>query len=251
MRRIVAEGIDGASEHIHEFARESQTIDETHIHIGPVDIVVEDPVQTVNCFIRHNPADVLVTACTSLKEFVLEGSWNGEVQAVDRYLDCDVWLKEAEAAELLTYEFAKAAFILQYVAKRLDRPIGHLRFHVENVTLHKENFDQFFWCVEDRWDLGLMNFPLNLIQQPNEVFEMELVLALSEKRGMGIQTPFVRKLLLPMLHLLDHLEEKNIEGACYQAKSLPANLDWAEAQKKWMSENFREMSDVNTETKSL
>jgi len=251
MRRIVAEGIDGASEHFHEFARQSDQIDETHIHVGPLDIVIEDPVQVVNCFIRHNPADVLVDACTALKDFILEGNWNGKIQSVDRYLDCDVWLDKAEAAEVLTYEFAKAAFILQYTAKLQDRPIGHLRLHINHAALHKENFDQFFWSVEDRWDLGLTNFPINLIQQSPEVFQMELVLALSEKRGMGIRTPFIRKLLLPMLHLMDHLDDKNIEGACYQAKSLPANLDWAEAQKIWMSENFKEMRDAHTETKSL
>lgn len=251
MHRIVAESIDGASDHFHELARASTKIDETHIHVGPVDIVIEDPLQVVNCFIRHNPADVLATACVALSQFIVDGNGNGKVSEVNDAIHCDVWLKEAEAAEFLTYEFAKAAFILQYTAKRRDRPVGHLRFHVQNATLHKENFDQFFWCVEYRLDLGLTNFPLNLIQQPNEVFERELVLALGEKRGMGIQTPFIRKLLLPMLHLLDHLADENIDGACYQAKSLPANLDWAEAQKKWMSENFREMSDVDTETKSL
>ena len=87
MRRIVAESIDWASEHLHEFARESKKIDETHIHIGPVDIIVEDPVQAVNCFIRHNPAEVIRFACEGLKDFMVSGEWPGNVEAVDRHLD--------------------------------------------------------------------------------------------------------------------------------------------------------------------
>ena len=254
MRRIVAEGIDGASEHFHELAQESTTVDETHVHVGPVDIVIEDPVQVVNCFIRHNPAEVLRFASEGLRDFMVSGEWSGKVKVdfdVDNHLDCEISLERSEAAEFLLYEYARAAFIQQWTAKVQDRPVGRLTMHIQNATMHKENFDQFYWCVEERWDLGLVNFPLNLIQQSPEVFQMELILALSEKRGMGIKTPFVRKLLLPMLHLRDHLEHKNIDGACYQAKSLPANLDWAEAQKVWMSEHFKEMTDVGTDAKSL
>ena len=77
---------------------------------------------------------------------------------------------------------------------------------------------------------------------------MELILSLSEKRGMGIQTPFVRKLLLPMLHLLDHLEHKNIDGAWFQTNSLPENLDWSTAQRRWMSEVFKETENARTNT---
>jgi len=248
MRRIVAEGIDGASEHFHELARESKKIDETHIHVGPVEIVIEDPVQAVNCFIRHNPAEVLRFASEGLKDFMLSGEWPGNVEFVNRRLDCDIALAQPEAAEFLLYEYARAAFIQQWIAKVQDRPVGHLRMHIQNATMHKENFDQFFWCVEERWDLDLTNCPLNLIPQSPEVFQMELILSLSEKRGMGIQTPFVRKLLLPMLHLLDHLEHKNIDGAWFQTNSLPENLDWSTAQRRWMSEVFKETENARTNT---
>jgi len=253
--RIVAEGIDGASEHFHELARESKKIDETHIHIGPVDIVIEDPIQAVNCFIRHNPAEVLRFASEGLKDFMVSGEWPGRTEAIwqcsgQRHVDCDICLEQSEAAEFLLYEYARAAFIQQWIAKVQDRPVGHLRMHIQNATVHKENFDQFFWCVEERWDLGLANAPLNLIQQTPDVFQMELILALSEKRGMGIRTPFIRKLLLPMLHILDHLEHKNIDGVCFQVNSLPDNLDWAEAQRQWTREVFKENENARPHTKN-
>jgi len=251
MRRIVAEGIDGASEHFHELARASTKIDETHIHVGPVEIVIEDPVQVVNCFIRHNPAEVLRFASEGLKDFMVSGEWSGEVKVdfdVDRHLDCEISLEQSEAAEFLLYEYAKAALIQQWIAKLQDRPVGHLRIHIQNATMHKENFDQFYWCVEERWDLGLTNAPLNLIQQTPDVFQMELILALSEKRGMGIKTPFIRKLLLPMLHTLDHLENENTDGAWFQVNSLAHDLDWAVAQRQWMSEAFKGTQNARTNT---